>query len=265
MKTKTDIITSYFVLFAILSSLSAFKLKDKQIGLTCNYAYLHGQNKTNPTLQNRLILGNASYFGVLAATTTTTNSGNTTVVGSLGSFPSASIAGDNITLIGGTFHRADKEAQDAQNSLTKAYNYLSNLPTLVDLTGTDLSGLILLPGVYEFSSSAFLSAELPLILDANGNPDAEWVFKIGSTLITSVGSKVEMIGKGSPYNVYWKVGSSASIKGNTKMVGNIVALTSISFGTIATLKGRALARNGAITMLANYIPSENCRYSVIPN
>ena len=110
-----------------------------------------------------------------------------------------------------------------------------------------------------------MSVGPPLILDANGIPNAEWVFKIGSTLITSVGSRAEVIGGGSPLNVYWKVGSSASIKGNTTMVGNIVALTSISFGTIATLKGRALALNGAITMLANYIASENCRYSVIPN
>ena len=258
---KTDI-TTYLLLFSILNSLIAFKLKVKQDVLQnvliCNYAYLDNQNQTDPSLQNRLILGNASYFGVLAATRTT-NHGNTTVVGSLGVFPSASIDGDNITLIGGTFHRADKEAQDAQNSLTIAYNYLSNRTTEVDLTGTDLSGLVLLPGVYEFSSSAFLSAGPPLILNGNGLPNAEWVFKIGSTLITSVGSKIEVIGGGSPYNVYWKVGSSASIKGNTTMVGNIVTLTSISFGTIATLQGRALARNGAITMLANNITSVPCR------
>ena len=172
---KTKILFTLFLL-SILNSMSAFKMKNKQIGFTCNYAYLKDQDQTNPSLDNRRILGTAAYFGVLAGQTTT-NHGNTTVVGSLGVHPSASIAGDNITLIGGQYHAADKEALDAKNSLIYAYNYLAGQITDKDLTGTNLAGLILLPGVYGYTSSAFLTNGT-LTLDANGNPDAVWIFKL---------------------------------------------------------------------------------------
>ena len=160
---RIEILSSLFLL-TILHSLLALKIKVKQVVSTCNYSYLDNQIKTDPTQDNIRFLGNAAPFGVLAGSGTT-NSGKTTVVRSLGVYPSASITGDTITLIGGTFHAADSPALIAENDLTIAYNYLSLLPTNTDLTGNDLTGLTLLPGVYRFSSSAFLSGGI-LTLDA---------------------------------------------------------------------------------------------------
>jgi len=161
-------------------------------------------------------------------------------------------------LKGGSFHAGDAQALIAQDSLTYAYNLLAGLAKGTDLTGTDLVGLVLPPGNYGFTSSAFLSAGI-LTLDAGGNPDAMWVFQITSTLITSVGARVIVINGGSPFNVYWQVGSSASIFGYTQMVGNIIALIDISLGVSATLTGRALARVGSVNMLSNVITSATCK------
>ena len=113
------------------------------------------------------------------------------------------------------------------------------------MTGTDLGGLTLVPGVYCFSSSALLTGTLTL--DAQGDPNAQWVFQIGSTLTTATDSTVSIINGGANCNVYWQIGSSATIQTNNTFVGNILALTSITLDG-GILNGRALARNGAVTM-----------------
>ena len=252
---KYQIFSILFLITINLYKASKFNLRL----ITCDYSYLNILNFLNlPTSsqQNIDILGSAAVYAVLAGSTTT-NANQTTIVGSLGVSPLTSIAGTAVTLIGGSFHAGDPHALLAQGSLTYAYNLLAGLAKGTDLSGIDLMGLVLLPGHYGFTSCAFLSAGI-LTLNANGNANAEWVFQIGSTLITRAGAQVQVIGGGSPFNVYWQVGSSATISENTKMVGNIIALASISFEINATLKGRALARNGAVTMDSNFIASVPC-------
>ena len=253
-------ISSFLYLLCLLLSINSNKFLKSNIQKTertCNYSYLNNRDQTTPTQQNKKILGNAAIYAVLAGSSTD-NSGSTTIVGSLGVSPSTAIDGTAVTLIGGTLHAGDPHALEAKNSLKNAYNHLKGLPPGKDLTGTDLVGLTLRPGQYGFTSSAFLSAGI-LTLDANGDKDAEWVFQITSTLITSVGAEVKVIGGGSPFNVYWQVGSSATIEDHTKMVGNIVAYSHISLGVNATLIGRALARVGFVRMDSNFIASVPCK------
>ena len=159
-------------------------------------------------------------------------------------------------IIGRSEHPGDAHALEAQKSLTSAYNFLAGLPGN-DYSGTELAGLTLDPGTYKFTSSVKLSNGI-LYLDAKLNINAEWVFQIGSSLTTAEGAEVRVINGGSPYNVYWQIGSSASIFQDTIFVGNIVALTSISLASNVSLTGRALARNGAVTMVSNLIKSFSC-------
>jgi hypothetical protein len=150
-------------------------------------------------------------------------------------------------------------AQQAQSDVTTAYNDIANMAYTQDLTGDDLGGLTLTPGIYFFSSSAFLTTTLTL--DAEGDPNASFIFQIGSTLITSSSSSVTMINGGDPCDVFWQVGSSATLGTETSFVGSILALTSITMTTGAMLDGRALARNGAVTMDSNVI---NVACAVVP-
>lgn len=253
---NSQIILTLIILLSL--NLAYSKSNIRNTAVTCNYSYLNNKNTTTPSPQNLLVLGKAAVYAVLAYATTT-NSGPTTIVGNIGVSPGSAIAGLPVTLIGGTQHSADQNALDAQNAATNAYNKILILTNAKDLTGIDLVNLVLLPGRYKFSSSAFLSASGFLTLDAKGNAKAEWYFQIGSTLISSVGAEVRVINGGSALNVYWQVGSSATIKGSTNMVGNIIALASITFGTSANLIGRAYALNGAITMLSNTIASALCK------
>ena len=137
-----------------------------------------------------------------------------------------------------TKHAGDAVALQAQIDLTTAYNAAASLVLTQDLTGQDLGGLTLLPGVYFFSSSAQLTGTLTL--NALGDPNAEFVFQIGSTLTTASNSSVTMINGGSPpaCAVYWQVGSSATLGTDTAFEGHILALTSITMNTGATMLRR---------------------------
>src|SRR6185436_16974021 len=150
------------------------------------------------------------------------------------------------TVTGGTIHLNDASASQAQSDVTTAYNALAGTACNVDLTGQNLGGLTLTPGVYCFSSSAQLTGTLTL--NALGNPNALFIFKIGSSLTTASSSAVQVINGGINCNVFWQVGSSATLGTGTSFVGNILALTSITLTTGTKLSGRALARNGAVTM-----------------
>lgn len=152
----------------------------------------------------------------------------------------------------GTTHAGDAVAEQAQSDVTAAYNSLAGMPFTQNLSGVDLGGMTLTPGVYFFSSSAFLTGTLTL--DAMGDPNALFVFQTGSTLITASNSSVVTINSADACDVYWQVGSSATLGTDTSFQGNILALTSITLNTRATLlEGRALARNGAVTMDSNTI------------
>ena len=176
----------------------------------------------------------------------------------LGVSPGTAVTGFAAGVPGGTIHSADGLAAQAQADTTTAYNALAGQisPAGNDLTGQDLGGKTLTPGVYTFSSSAQLTGALTL--DAQNNPNAVFVFKVGSTLTTAVGASVQMINGGSACNVFWQVGSSATLGVSTRFVGNIVALTSISLNTGALVSGRALARNGAVTLDSNTVGVMGC-------
>ena len=199
-------------------------------------------------------LGQATSFSVLGATAVT-NTGPSVVTGDLGISPgtAASITGFPPGIVTGTTHAADAVALQAQNDTTTAYNSLAGQACLPanDLTGTDLGGLTLTPGVYCFSSSAGLTGTLTL--DARGNPNAVFIFQIGSTLTTASSSAVLVTNGGSSCNVFWQVGSSATLGTTSAFAGNILALTSITLTTGSNVTGRTLARTGAVTLDSNNI------------
>jgi type VI secretion system secreted protein VgrG len=188
-----------------------------------------------------------SSFAVLGGSTVTNTNTPTVVTGNLGVSPGSAVTGfPPGIVVGGTIHAADVVAAQAQNELTTTYNGLAGLACDTNLTGQDLGGMTLTPGVYCFSSSAQLTGTLTL--DAQGDPNAVFVFQIGSSLTTASASSVLLINGGSNCGVFWQAGSSATLGTGTALVGSIVALTSITLNTGTNLMGRALARNGAVTL-----------------
>lgn len=196
-------------------------------------------------------LGAAQSFAVLGATTVN-NTGLTGITGDLGVNPGATIIGfPPGTLTAGTMHAADALSLQAQSDTTTAYNNLAGQACNSDLTGQDLGGMALLPGVYCYSTAAQLTGTLTL--NAGGDVNAVWVFKTGSTLTTAINSSVQLINAGQQSNVFWQVGSSATIGAGTLFIGNILANTSITLNSGANVSGRVLARNGAVTMDSNNV------------
>lgn len=200
--------------------------------------------------QTAQLLGNAQSFAVLA-NATVTNTGSSVVSGDVGVSAGSAVTGfPPGVVLNGTIHNNDAAALAAQTALTAAYVDLgaracSGADNSQPLTGT------ITPGVYCYSSSAALTG--PVVLDAQGDPAAEFVFKIGSTLTTPAGATVSLINGASPCNVYWQVGSSATLGTNTFFVGNILAQASITAVTGASISGRALARTGTVTLDTNAI------------
>lgn len=202
-------------------------------------------------------LGNAGAFAVLAGSTVT-NTGPTVLGGNVGVSPGSAITGfpPGTLTAGGVQHAGNATAAAAQVSLTTAYNALVAQAPTQNLTGQDLGGLTLTSGVYKFDSSAGLTGTLTL--DAQGSTNSAFIFQIGSSLTTASGSSIIMINGGSLCNVYWQVGSSATLGTTTSFLGNILALTSITLNTGATMAGRALARNGAVTLDTNTASALSC-------
>ena len=198
------------------------------------------------------LLGTADTFAVLAGSAVT-NTGPSVLTGDLGVSPGNAITGfPPGLLVNGTRHAGDAVAAQAQFDTATAYNNLAGRAVTQDLTGTDLGGLTLLPGVYHFSSSAFLTGTLTL--DTQGDPNAFFAFQIGSALVTASNSSVRVINSSDDCNVFWQVGSSATLGTNTAFDGHILALTSITANTGATINdGSLLARNGAVTLDSNTV------------
>jgi Ice-binding-like/Stigma-specific protein, Stig1 len=205
-------------------------------------------------------LGTTQSFAVLAGTTVT-NTGPTIVTGDLGVSPGSAVTGFPPGLVmGGSVQAATAAALQAQSDATTAYNALAGQACNQSLTGQDLGGLTLTPGTYCFSSSAQLTGTLTL--NAQGDPGAVFIFQIGSTLTTASNSSVRFVNGGNLCNVYWQVGSSATIGTGTTFVGSILALTSITLTTGASVFGRALARNAAVTMDTNTVSAASCQGGV---
>jgi hypothetical protein len=202
-------------------------------------------------------LGTAGSFAVLAGTGIT-NTGPSTITGDIGTFPTTSITGFTSLTLSGTNHAGDSVTQAAKTDLTTAYTTAAGEgPTTA--IAADLVGRTLKPGVYNSASAVGLSGVLTL--DAAGDPNAVWVFQAGSTLITASGSTVVLKGGAQACHVYWQVGSDATLGTNSRFIGTILALTSISLQTGARLDGRALARNGAVTLDSNTITRSACTTS----
>ena len=203
-------------------------------------------------------LGSARSFAVLGGQTVT-STGGTNITGNLGVSPGITLTGfPPATVATGAIHLGDAVALQAQLDLITAYNALKAQACTVNLTGQELSGLVLKPGVYCFSTSAAISLVSNLILDAQGNPNAVFIFQIGSTLTTGNNTAVKVINGGSDCNVYWQVGSSATVGVGTALAGNIIALSSITLQTGATLSGRALTQNAAVSLDNNAVSFATC-------
>ena len=198
-------------------------------------------------------LGAAASFSVLGGSTVT-NTGPTIVTGDLGVSPGSAITGfPPGSVVGGSIHTTDALAAQAQFDATIAYNNLAaQACTTTFGVPTDLGGMTLLPGVYCFpSTSAAVTGTLTL--NANGNPNAVFVFKTVSTLTINSGSSVVVINGGSNCNVFWQVGSSATLFTTSTVPGTIIALTNITLQTGANLSGRAIARNAAVNLDSNNV------------
>lgn len=194
-------------------------------------------------------LGRAWSFAVLGGSTVT-NSGASAITGDLGlSSPGVSLTGfPPGTQARGIQHVGDPAANQAQSDAQRAYLALADMTCSTALTGQDLGGKALAPGVYCFTSSAELTGQL--VLDGRGNSKGVWVFQVASTLTTATNSSVVMRKGGRPANVFWQVGSGATLGTGTAFIGNILAYSSITMNTAANLQGRALARQ-AVTMDSN--------------
>src|SRR5438445_945887 len=203
------------------------------------------------------VLGTADNFAVLGGSTVT-NTGGSVLTGDLGVSPGSAITGfPPGTVIGGT-HAADAVALAAQNDATAAVLALKSPGCTQDLTGIDLGGLTLGPGVYCFSSSAQLTGTLHL------STAGVYIFRMGSTLTTASSSIVDL-GSTTSCNVYWVVGSSATLGTTTGFKGTIIALTSVTANTGATVDGRLIAQNGAVTLDTNTVTAPvTCQPLTLP-
>jgi serine protease AprX len=199
-------------------------------------------------------LGAADDFAVLAGSTVT-NTGASTLNGNIGLTPGTAVTGITPDTINGTINAADPVALQAQADLTRAYDDAA-AKTPSETVSADLGGRALTPGVYSSASSLGLTGTLTL--DAQGDPNAKFVFQAGSTLTTAAASRVTLINGAQPCNVTWQVGSSATLGTSSVLAGNLLALTSISMSDGVALNGRALARNGAVTLINDTITPAHC-------
>ena len=201
-------------------------------------------------------LGSAGNFAVMGATAVT-STGGTVLNGDLGVSTAGAISGFGPGTVSGTTYLGGTVEQLADNDATAAYNAILGEASGQNLTGDNLGGLTVFPGVNNFSSSAQLTGTL--ILNAQGNPNAQFIFQIGSTLTTANDASIELINGAQADNVYWQVGSSATIGTGSVLYGNIIADTSITMTTGSSLYGSAIALNGAVTLDDN-----NVSIAIIP-
>ena len=193
-------------------------------------------------------LGKASTFSVLAGQSVS-NSGATMITGDLGIWPGNTLTG--APSVSGATQLGNANAQGAQSDLTVAYNNAAGRAASSTIAG-DLGGMTLAPGVYKSTSTLEITSA-DVTLDAGGNSNAVFIFQIASSFTVNVGRQVILSGGAQASRIFWQVGASATLDTNCHVSGDILALTTISLGTGASLDGRALARNGSVTLLANNV------------
>ena len=221
------------------------------VGDGFTYSFPLASTFTPPPPQTNQLLGNAQSFAALAGATVT-NTGSSVITGNVGVSASTAVTGFPPGLVlNGSVHNNDAVAQQAQTALTAAMVNLRARPCQGAPDSQPLSNNTVTPGVYCYAAAADLTG--PLVLDAQGDPAAEFVFKIGSALTVAGGSTVSLINGASPCNVYWVLGSSGTIGAGTFFVGNILATASITAITGASISGRALASTGAVALDTNAI------------
>jgi hypothetical protein len=200
-------------------------------------------------------LGAATPYAVIAGSTIT-NTGSSVITGNVGLSPGTSITGFPPGLVHGTTGAADAPSLAAQNSSTAAYLVAAGETPFSTVAAGTLGGTTLVPGVYQSASALALNGTLTL--NAGGNADAVFVFQAGSTLTAASGSSVVLIGGAQACNVFWQVGSSATLGTTTSFVGTILAQTSVTLNNGASVQGRLLAQTGAVTLNNNTINVPTC-------
>ncbi|MDP3983959.1 MAG: ice-binding family protein [Acidimicrobiia bacterium] len=206
-------------------------------------------------LESQVGLGTADDFAVLAGETIT-NTGPTTITGDVGLDPGTATPGFGSVTLNGDLHVDDVVAEQAKVDLITAYNDAAGRGPATTVA-TELGGQTLIGGVYDSEAGTF-GITGTLTLDAQDDPNAVFIFQMESTLITESASSVNLIRGAQACNVFWQVGISATLKTNSTFRGTILALTSITLETGATIEGRALARNGSVTMDTNTITRAVC-------
>jgi hypothetical protein len=184
-----------------------------------------------------------------------TNTGPSVLTGDIGSFPTLAITGLATLSLTGVNQAGGTVAQQAKDDLVTAYDDAAARPAS-ETIAADLGGRTLSPGVYRSASSIGLTGALTL--DGHGDPNAVFVFQAGSTVTTASASQVVLVNGARPCNVFWQVGSSATLGTGSVFRGNILAFTSITVTTGVTIEGRVLARNGAVTLDSDVISRSAC-------
>ena len=198
-------------------------------------------------------LGTVAAFSVLGGLTVT-NTGPTTLAGDLGVYPGSAITGFPASVLNAA-HAGDAVAQQAQSDLTIAYNDAAGRAMTASVAG-DLVGKTLTAGVYKSSGPLLVSGALTL--DGQGDPNSVFIFQVASDLTTASASSIILTNSAQACNVYWQVGSSATLGTASRFNGNILALTSITATTGTTVQGRALARNGQVSLDTNTFTAPGC-------
>ena len=212
-------------------------------------SFSDGKSSTDNILRVQIssFLGSADNFVVLAGSGIT-NIGTTTITGDVGTYSTTTETGFGSVTLTGTNHVGDSVTQAAKTDLTTAYNAAAGRTPVT--VATELGGTSPVPGVYNSADGKFV---ITGTITLTGNATDVWIFQTVTTLITASSSQIIMGGTAKAANVYWVVGSSATLGTGTTFAGNILALTSITLTTGATVEGRTLARNGTVILDTNSI------------